>query len=142
MKPIFASKMPVLDQQLLLRVKQLFEQLPEDLKLGSNGKRRIVPDCHILAVAMARHLGLRAEHGYFGGTQYYDHSWLLTESNNIIDVYPVGIIGGPFLVDNGILTPGQRIYFPDRSALFITNLSRSWFIRAVNIVYEELSKLG
>jgi len=29
----------------------------------------------------------------------YQHSWLLTQFNNIIDPYPIALIGGPILLD-------------------------------------------
>lgn len=51
--------------------------------------------------------------GYF--RPHYNHSWLKTPNRHIIDVYPVGILGGPFLVEQtmSFMSPGRHLYQPD-----------------------------
>ena len=44
----------------------------------------------------------------------FEHSWLVTPNKNIIDVYPIGILGRPILVDK-IVT--HYLYLPDNSVL-------------------------
>jgi hypothetical protein len=52
--------------------------------------------CHNICRAFSRVLGMKVETGYW--LAGFEHSWLLTQHNNIIDVYPWGVVGGPILV--------------------------------------------
>jgi hypothetical protein len=54
--------------------------------------------CHVIAEAVSRRWPqLKVKHGRFMSA--YEHSWLETKQRNIIDVYPIAIIGGPLLID-------------------------------------------
>ena len=66
--------------------------------------------CHHLAEAFARHFSLKRLTGHFA--KVYQHSWLVTENGNVLDVYPVGIEGGPILVESkaGWQSPGRQLY--------------------------------
>lgn len=81
------------------------------------GLRRVlekiqVPDntsCHDMAEAIAIVFPqLKRYDGFF--SKIWQHSWLQTESYNIIDPYPIGLIGGPLLLD-GIDGPWKLIYY-------------------------------
>lgn len=65
--------------------------------------------CHHVAIAVAMlfpSVG-KAEHGRYLKT--WEHSWIRTPDGNIIDVYPVGCIGGPLLLD-GNHGPASLLY--------------------------------
>jgi hypothetical protein len=64
--------------------------------------------CHELAAQVhQRYPSLRAARGMYAGA--WEHSWLVTPHQNILDVYPVGLIGGPLLID-GNAGPGPLLY--------------------------------
>ena len=78
---------------------------------GSLGKdvcgTPVVLSCHILVRALVRVIrkmpefkahAPRVVDGYFHPN--FQHSWLQTASGNVIDVYPVGILGGPLYVNS------------------------------------------
>lgn len=64
--------------------------------------------CHDISRAVAGIFPVRMETGYY--FRGFEHSWLRTENRNIIDVYPVGVIGGPILVAYEV---GQFLYRPE-----------------------------
>lgn len=73
--------------------------------------------CHALARAMASvfsDYNVIYIDGYVkADVARFNHTWLITENNNLIDVYPVAVVGGPLLIagENG---PWQRIYLRTR----------------------------
>ncbi len=63
--------------------------------------------CHEICHAVAKIYNLRVETGYY--MPGFEHSWLMTTSfgeqspfDNIIEVYPVGTIGGPIFIENNL----------------------------------------
>ncbi len=97
MTPYVRTRVPEDDVRLWEQVCRLVARLP-DIDLGVNEQGGpIVLSCHMLARAISRRTGIPYEDGYFLG--HCEHSWLRLSSGNIIDVYPVGILGGPLLID-------------------------------------------
>ena len=76
--------------ELLQKIKLIVALLPD---LDLNGEKI---SCHLLARAIGQIFNLRWVDGYFYPS--YQHSWLLTNEGNILDVYPIAIVGGPILV--------------------------------------------
>ncbi len=52
--------------------------------------------CHDRCIAVGELFDLKVEHGYF--MPGFEHSWCVDRYGNIIDVYPLGVIGGPMLI--------------------------------------------
>ncbi len=114
MTPYVLSLLPKEDIELLERIRTIVQLFPDDLDFGidSDGEK-IILSCHILAHALGKVYGLDVVDGYFH--PHYYHSWLKTKNGHIIDVYPVGIFAGPFLVEQttSFLSPGRHLYQPD-----------------------------
>lgn len=139
------DRLPQEELAKFLQVRAAVQRLPDRLDLG----RDVVLSCHVLARAVGRVFKLRVEDGFFHPT--FQHSWLVTPSGCIIDVYPVGIVGGPIIADRihrncdgldcrrrGL--PVYGLYVP-LSTRFISRgrFSSSGFRHAVRVV--ELSLL-
>jgi hypothetical protein len=77
------------DLETLQFIKDSIEKLNVDENRGEI-------TCHSLCRAFSRILNIPVETGYF--ILGYEHSWLITEFENIIDVYPWGVVGGPIFV--------------------------------------------
>ncbi len=98
------------DDEIVLfeEVSKRIQALP-DIDLGVNEMGRpIVLSCHMLARAVARVFHLPYCDGYFH--RVYRHSWVCTPTNNIIDVYPIAMIGGPILYDGNVGSPARLLY--------------------------------
>ncbi len=81
---------------LLDRIREAMTALP-DLDLGrDDGGDPYFVSCHMVARAVATVYGLQFRDGRFNGD--VEHSWCVTANDNIVDAYPVGILGGPLLV--------------------------------------------
>jgi hypothetical protein len=120
---------------MLRRVQKAVTVLP-DLDFGHDeAGRKIVLSCHILARAVGKAFGLRHVDGYFYPN--FQHSWLTTDAGNVIDVYPVGILGGPILVA-GPATPAGWLYEKKRVLRGQTKMPS--FRQTVRIVAAELRK--
>lgn len=91
------DRMPPEELVLFRRIRDAVNRLPDDPGLRTNPHGRTVLSCHILARAVAMVFGLKCVDGFFHPT--FSHSWLVTPSGNIVDVYPVGIVGGPIFLD-------------------------------------------
>jgi len=105
MKPHVLSLLPEEDVNLFLAIRKAVIGLP-DIDLGVNkatGEKTIL-SCHILAKAVAKLFSQKCMTGYLYPS--YQHSWILTKNGNIIDVYPVAILGGPLMI-SGIITLQQ-----------------------------------
>jgi hypothetical protein len=86
------------DQEVFKRIEGSINSLPNNLDLGKDEiGSEIELSCHILARAVALIFGLRYVDGKH--LDLFEHSWVETSSGNIIDVYPVGALGGPQLID-------------------------------------------
>lgn len=134
MKPFSVSIAPREDLRLFNRIRRVVQRMPSpDLGTDENGKK-ILLSCHMLARALARFFPVGCQDGYFGG--YCDHSWLVTTSGLIIDVYPVAVVGGPILVVTGYSTPWDRLYKKGR--LPKSKLNNPRFIKSVDRVAEAV----
>jgi hypothetical protein len=114
MTPYVLSCIPKSDVELLEKVRLIVQAFPDGLDYGKNAYgEQINLSCHILAHAMGKLFKLEVEDGYFWPN--YQHSWLKTTNGHIIDVYPVGIFEGPFLVEQtmSFISPGRHLYQPD-----------------------------
>lgn len=142
MTPYVARYLTPEDLRLFEKIRQLVQELPDNLDLGiDDGGRQVVLSCHVLVRALANVLGLQYVDGYFSSR--YDHSWLLTPSGHIIDPYPVAIWGGPFMIDGGSASPA-RVLYRRTSARRISNqrFARPWFRRAVRRATAALRRLA
>lgn len=88
----------VLQEEVMLleRVGKAIAAMP-DLDLGrDDGGDPYFVSCHMVVRAVAGVFGLQFRDGRFNGD--VEHSWCISANDNIMDVYPVGILGGPLLV--------------------------------------------
>lgn len=156
MKFFVENDFTVEELDIFYRIRQAVLQLPDDIDQGKLGKNEtgepVILSCHILARAVANVYGLECQDGFFSKEGCYSHSWLITSSGNIIDVYPVGILGGPILVES--LVAG-RLYIDPKSikrnpkyfkGLPVFNdpdkiFSEPWFCEAVEIVAQMLREI-
>lgn len=120
---------PEEDIELFRKIRLKVENLPDlDLGIDENGEK-IILSCHILARAISNVFRIRCLDGYFCNCR---HSWLITPNNNIIDVYPVYVVGGPIIYSNNHLSPARGLYKCDFTLCqWFKNDS---FDRAVDIV--------
>jgi hypothetical protein len=70
-------------------IKESFEKLKVHKKLG-------IITSHSICRAFGKFLDIKVESGYY--LNKYEHSWLISQFGNIIDVYPYNVVGGPILV--------------------------------------------
>lgn len=88
------------------RIKKAIMAMPDvDLGIDEQGEK-ILLSCHVLARAITHLFPVRICDGFFCGN--YQHSWVETNTGELIDVYPVGIIGGPIMFDLSMGSP-QRL---------------------------------
>ncbi len=145
MTPWIQSRIPEADIEIFKRIRAAVEALP-DLELGDypNGNK-IIMSCHILARATGKVFDLQVKDGFFYPN--CNHSWLLLKSNNIVDVYPVSILGGPILVynENRHWSPGAWLYknkkASDVSGCSQCRFSEPCFRKAVRSTTKALRKL-
>ncbi len=126
---------------LFKEIRRAVDMFPDiDLGVSEDGER-LVLSCHILTRAVARVFGLVVQDGYFHPN--CSHSWLLLPSGAIIDVYPIGIIGGPLLVMNDPKwSPGKWLYKPASTRVVsrhsACSFSKPCFRKAVSNVARAL----
>ncbi len=102
------------EKDLLVRIRGLMDHFPEGLGYDMGDKGRFVSlSCHMVVRAMARVIGreVKVIDGYF--FPVYQHSWLRTKQGNVIDVFPVGIVGGPIFVSKIVADRKCKIVFKD-----------------------------
>jgi hypothetical protein len=109
MKPYAVYFVPPGDLALFHQIEKIVQELP-DVDLGVNEKgQKVLISCHMVARALARFFpAVRCRDGYFGNT--HKHSWLVTRSSLVIDVYPIAVTGGPILVDIRFISPWGSLY--------------------------------
>lgn len=132
MTPWVLSRLPNDDVKIFHRIKTSVAALP-DLDLGKD----IEYSCHLLARAAALRFALKCVDGTFAAG--WEHSWLESESGNIIDVYPVALLGGPVLLDGSRISPWRRLFVADglQSDLLATLVSPP-YVHAVRKVSRAL----
>lgn len=144
MRPWVERRLEPQEMAVFHRIVRAVEQLPDDINSGALGVndsgRTVTLTCHILARAAAKVYGLQHQDGFFYNG--CDHSWLVTPAGQIIDVYPVGMLGGPIMVDHSPASPWYHLY-TSRSARCISDhrFSKPWFRKAVRRVITILRRL-
>lgn len=139
MIPYVTKDLPLEDIKIFKKIKRVVEQLP-DLDYGVNEKgEKILLSCHILARALAKIFLLKYVDGYFYPT--CEHTWLITKDKNVIDVYPVAILGGPIIVlgSKTICPPAKFLY----KVKTISNgrFNQPSFKKSVTRTIKEIKKL-
>ena len=139
MRPHVLKFIPNEDVELFEKIRSSVNLLP-DLDLGKDDEDwSIILSCHILSRAVASVFALRCIDGYFYTNA--QHSWVLTPNENIIDVYPIAIFGGPILVHGERFSPSSWLYRQDaRMKPTFQQFDEPCFIRAVEIVSRELTR--
>ena len=132
------------DMAVFERIRHCVNRLPDHLDLGKDEKEDSIElSCFMLARAVGTVFLLEYVDGSF--LNIFEHSWIQTRNGNIIDVYPVGIIGGPILVDGGAMGPARHLY----RSLSKTDLkskkndlNKQWFTKATKIVANHIKILS
>ena len=162
MKPYALSLVSKESREIFERVSRVVFALPEvdfgDMK--DNRNRMVLMSCHILARACAKVFQINVCDGAF--SPCFCHSWLVTNTKDVIDVYPVGILCRscriePILVDRSI---ANQIYIPNvpgRNRFDELNpdkllwgqdefverngFAETWFKRVVDLTVLEMQKV-
>lgn len=131
--------------ELFEKIRAVIVKLP-DLELGCDESGQpIILSCHILARAVGKVFDLEVVDGTFCGS--YLHSWLIIGRKNIIDVYPVAMLGGPLLIHGGYDHTGFRhrtpcfLYREDGSYFSSNAFSYPSFLEAVDLVTASLQEI-
>ncbi|TSC53571.1 MAG: hypothetical protein LiPW39_190 [Parcubacteria group bacterium LiPW_39] len=134
MKPYVLKFIPKEDLGLFEKIKTAVTKMP-DIDLGKDEEgEEIILSCHILARAVARLFSLKFVDGYFHPD--HSHSWLLTPNGNIIDVYPVSVLGGPLFIHSSHSSPMRWLY--KKENIFDGLFSKPSFRRSVRRVIKVL----
>lgn len=140
MKPYVLSVLPEEDVKLFKEIQKIIERFP-DIDLGKDeAGEEVVLSCHILARAVGKVFSLRYVDGLFYPN--YQHTWLLTANGNILDVYPVGMLGGPIILvdaDPYGYSPARWLYKKKR--VLRGRAQKPSFKRAVRKVEAVVSEL-
>jgi len=136
---------PKNEQKLFWEIRKSIMSLPDVLDLGDNeAGEKTELSCHILSRAVAILFGLKYVDGKH--LDLVEHSWVETSSGNIIDVYPVGALGGPQFIDSH-----SQFIFKKRE--YVTLSKKDWgnryeamdnspsFHHAINIVADKLQQV-
>jgi hypothetical protein len=147
MTPYVCELLPQSDIDLFKQIRQVVQSLP-DIDLGKDDvSEQVLLSCHILGRATAKVFGLKYIDGYFYPN--YQHTWLLTSSQNIIDVYPVAMFGGPVLFNGRLDKDGHCSYSPTRwlylpkstRSISQRRFSKPWFRKSVEKIRKELEAI-
>jgi len=148
------SLMSQSEKDLLDRIREMMNHFPDDEDYGKdNDGRPVVLSCHIVARAIAEVVGKEVK--VVDGIYFpdFEHSWLKTKEGNIMDVYPVGTVGGPIFVSRIVANTRCKIlllrkqeketgiYFPKdfpRQASF----EEEWFKNAIEKITASITKAG
>ncbi len=105
MTPYVRQMLTDADVDLFEKIRAVVQALP-DIALAHG---RCI-SCHVLARALTQFFRAEYRDGYF--FKGYRHSWLITQSGNLIDPYPIAVFGGPVLLYcvPPILSPWRRLY--------------------------------
>ncbi len=126
--------------ELFIKIKELVAKLP-DVNLGLDRfEHEIDLSCHMLARVVAEIFSLEFVDGYF--TIGFQHSWVLTPKRQIIDVYPVAILGGPILMDASSFSPARNCYLKmNKKRCYKVPSEEQWFKESVEKIKKELLKI-
>ena len=141
MEHAIKKEIPKEDIVLFEKIKRSVDELPDEIANLEYYGRMVASrqvSCHVLARAVAKiyvNEGLRIIDGYFAKS--FIHSWLETKNGNIIDVYPVGVVNGPFLMSGASRGPSKDIYTETKLSL---NLSAGFIVNNVKQVRNAMTK--
>ncbi len=136
MTPYVFKMIPEDDVALFEKVRSVVIDLP-DIDLGRDeNDGKILLSCHILGRALAKVFQLKHADGYFHPN--FEHTWLLTLHSNIIDVYPVAVLGGPILMEESFCSPAKWLYKKKRLAN--GKFQKLPFYRAVRTITNLIKK--
>ncbi len=142
MKPYVLSMLPKEDSELFYKIQLVVNDFPEVSFGKDEDGEELILSCHIFARAIGRVFNLPYVDGFFYPS--YQHTWLLTSNKNIIDVYPVAVLGGPILMDGGYCAPAKWLYKKRR--ILCGKTKKPSFRRALRmtekIVREIVAKQG
>ena len=119
MKPRVLFRLPQDDVDIFFKIRKVVENFP-DRGFASGKMGEPMPlSCHLLARAIGKIFGLKYVDGHsFPG---YQHTWLVTSSGNIIDVYPVATLGGPIILDGNCVRQVKNFYKKKRLSIGASN---------------------
>ncbi len=124
------------EMALFNQVKEVVCRLPE-YKLGKKEDGQEVElSCHLLARAVSQVFGLKYCEGHLCPS--YNHSWVEMPSGHIIDLYPVGIIGGPVLWVKTWNAPAERYFTEEKLGGQSTGEDQPWFKWAIKLLVRRL----
>lgn len=144
MTPYIARCISFQNKELFVKIQFIVRHLP-DLDLGIDEKgREVLLSCHMIARAIGKVLGLQYVDGVF--CQNYAHSWLLSPDQKcIIDCYPVGMLGGPLLINAQGLwyqaSPGRKLYRPSKKIGKNILFGSTAFRRSVRRLEREIKQI-
>lgn len=142
MKPHVLDLIPPNDLTTFLAVRNIVTALP-DTVLGTRLDGKKIPiHCHVLTRALASVFPtLKVRDGFMNGLNY-QHSWLVTPNNCIIDPLPIAILGGPIIIDDELLWRsfyGPEFYwFVHRHEPFVTWVTQ--ISEVVKKIHSEVNK--
>ena len=137
MIPFVIKYIKIEDQELFEKIKNAINNLPEiDLGKDEDGEK-VILSCHILARAIAKAFSLKYQDGYLYPN--YQHSWIITKHGNLIDVYPVAILGGPILISGTKNSPIHWHYIKSSTRdISQGKFNKPSFKRSVKIITKEI----
>lgn len=141
MTPYVTRYFSLEEVELFRRIRTAVDHFP-DIDLGFDTKRKspVVLSCHMLARAIGKVFKLEVVDGFIYPN--YEHSWVLTHEGNIIDLYPVAIIGGPILVEHKTgAGPSRRIYIKADKSEYRGRFKDRQFLKAVDLIEGELRRI-
>ena len=130
------------DVYVFEKIRSVVLRLP-DLDLGVDEKgNEIILSCHILARSVAKVFSLEYVDGYF--IPNFSHSWVLSHSGHLIDVYPVAMLGGPILMVEDDGASPIRWHYKKASAKKVSRglFSKPSFRRSVKRIESYLRKIS
>ena len=149
--PYILDRVPLEVLDTYARIKGILFRLPA-VDLGEDGRgRKIILSCHMLCRALAAVVPkLVVEEGQFA--EIFSHAWLRVGLPRyprypgpwIIDVCPVGMLGGPILVDaySGISSPGSVLYKKGEVRAKLLGFKSRPFSRSVRLVTKAVEEIA
>jgi len=121
------------DIVLFEKIKRVVEEIP-DVDLGN----KVLVSCHMITRALAKFFSIEYKDGLFH--KGWQHSWLVTKNDCIIDPYPWVTTSGPIMVYIGaILSPWRSLYI-EKEIPELKNKSFLLNVERVKRVTEETLK--
>ncbi len=140
MTPYAETQIPSDEVFLFQMIRKAVINLPDfDFGKNSRTKEPIPLSCHMLSRAVADVYSLHSADGYYIST--FQHSWNHTPSGHIIDCYPIGIIGGPILMDKRF-RHAHNLYMEISPCPFQEIFENLHFYKCVEKIISELKQIA